>query len=68
VELSTDEAVRTLRVQALLREAVGMICKNCGIDDDDAWEHGHIVVSEICDGDQEDFVFCSHKCMLGWFA
>lgn len=67
VELPTDEAVRTLRVQALLREAISLSCENCGADYDLLREHGHIVVAEV-DVVETKFVFCSYKCLRRWYA
>lgn len=45
-----------------------MICKNCGVDDDAVWAHGIITVIEETGDERDEFVFCSYKCMFGWFG
>ena len=67
MELPINEALRSLRLQALLREAILLICVNCGVEDPAAWEHGSITVIEETGGESESFLFCSYKCLTGWF-
>lgn len=45
-----------------------MICKNCGVEGDVFAPAGIITVIEEVDDEKEEFVFCSYKCMLGWFG
>jgi hypothetical protein len=45
-----------------------MICRNCGVDDYDAWQHGNIMVRETCQDGTVEYVFCSYKCLKGYLT